>query len=619
MTGKTIDDRYRLEKRIGSGGMADVYMAKDLLLDRVVAVKILHSNFCEDNDFIVRFRHEAQSAGKLMHPNIVGIYDVGNDQGIHYIVMEFVEGITLKQYIQTHPAIPIDTAVRIAIEIASALEAAHANGIVHCDIKPHNILLTETGKVKVTDFGIARAINSATVIDKRAVLGSVHYLSPEQAAGDKITEKADIYSLGVVLYEMLTHHLPFEGETAVSIALQHMRGEVPRPAKINPAISPMLEECVLTALQKDPEKRYHSISDFMAELKLAQGFTTSIYKPAHHDFSTMAKPLAAKKNRQLQADKENKFNRFITEFPQKYIWLAMIVLFLICFAWAFFSFGNFWSTENINLPSVVGKPVEVAQKTLKDVNLKVSIDEIASDNIPAGQVISQTPAPGSSVKAQRIIHLTVSKGGAAILIPNLKGLSLKQAKERLDKLELTLGAIENGNDTSQPSDVVISQSPQVSTKVNKGTQVNIVVNVKQEITIPKLTGMSLNDAEKALNAAHMTLGKVTFLDGSTADDGEAVVISQDPAGGISTTETTVDLALGKKEKSRKKSGTVNISIPKSGDTRHVIIYVIDDNGKSAVLDKQVKAGTNIRETVEGEGVVRVQVLIDGNIVQDGEL
>ncbi len=619
MTGKTIDDRYRLEKRIGSGGMADVYMAKDLLLDRVVAVKILHSNFCEDNDFIVRFRHEAQSAGKLMHPNIVGIYDVGNDQGIHYIVMEFVEGITLKQYIQTHPAIPIDTAVRIAIEIASALEAAHANGIVHCDIKPHNILLTETGKVKVTDFGIARAINSATVIDKRAVLGSVHYLSPEQAAGDKITEKADIYSLGVVLYEMLTHHLPFEGETAVSIALQHMRGEVPRPAKINPAISPMLEECVLTALQKDPEKRYHSISDFVAELKLAQGFTTSIYKPAHHDFSTMVKPLSAKKNRQLQADKENKFNRFITEFPQKYIWLAMIVLFLICFIWAFFSFGNFWSTENINLPSVVGKPVEVAQKTLKDVNLKVSIDEIASENIPAGQVISQTPAPGSSVKAQRIIHLTVSKGGAAILIPNLKGLSLKQVKERLDKLELTLGAIENGNDTSQPSDVVISQSPQVSTKVNKGTQVNIVVNVKQEITVPKLTGMSLNDAEKALNAAHMTLGKVTFLDGSTADDGEAVVISQDPAGGISTTETTVDLTLGKKEKSRKKSGTVNISIPKSGDTRHVIIYVIDDNGKSAVLDKQVKAGTNISETVEGEGVVRVQVLIDGNIVQDGEL
>lgn len=189
MIGKILDKRYQLEKKIGSGGMADVYMAKDLLLDRIVAVKVLHSTFAEDEDFIVKFRHEAQSAGKLTHPNIVGIYDVGNDQGVHYIVMEFVEGITLKQYIQTHSQIPVDTAVRIAIEIGNALEVAHENGIIHCDIKPHNILLTETGKVKVTDFGIARAINSATVIDKRSILGSVHYLSPEQAAGDKITEK----------------------------------------------------------------------------------------------------------------------------------------------------------------------------------------------------------------------------------------------------------------------------------------------------------------------------------------------------------------------------------------------------------------------------------------------
>lgn len=192
-------------------------------MDRIVAVKILHSNFAEDNDFIVRFRHEAQSAGKLTHPNIVGIYDVGCDGDIHYIVMEYVEGETLKQYIQSHPNIPIDTAVRIAISIGNALEEAHANGIIHCDIKPHNILLTTNGKVKVTDFGIARAINSSTVIDKQSILGSVHYLSPEQAAGDKITAKTDIYSLGIVLYEMLTHHLPFEGETAVSIALQHMQ------------------------------------------------------------------------------------------------------------------------------------------------------------------------------------------------------------------------------------------------------------------------------------------------------------------------------------------------------------------------------------------------------------
>ena len=444
-------------------------------------------------------------------------------------------------------------------------------------------------------------------------------MSPEQAAGDKITEKADIYSLGVVLYEMLTHHLPFEGETAVSIALQHMRGEVPRPAKINPSISPMLEECVLTALQKDPEKRYHSISDFVSELKLAQGFTTSIYKPAQHDFAAMTKPLVSKTSNHPVIDKENKFNNFITSLPQKYIWLSMVALFLICFAWAFFSFGNFWSAENITVPSLVGKPVEVAQRTLKEMNLKISIDEIASDEIPAGQVISQTPVAGANVKAQRIIHLTVSKGGAAILIPDLKGLTLEQAKDRLSKLELTLGAIENGNDPSELSDVIISQSPQVSTKVNKGTRVNIVINVKQAASVPKLVGMSLEEAEKALAAAHMTLGKVSSTDGTASVDPDAIIVSQNPAGGVSTTETTIDVTIEKKGQPKKKTGTVNISIPKNGGTRHVIIYVIDDNGKSVAFDEQVKAGENIRETVEGSGTVRVQVLIDGNIVQDGEL
>ena len=210
MTGKLLDNRYEIIKKIGAGGMADVYMAKDIMLDRTVAVKILHSNFAEDSEFVLRFRHEAQSAGKLSHPNIVGIYDVGCDQGVYYIVMEYVEGITLKEYIQTHANIPIDTAVKLTIEIGSALEEAHHAGIIHCDIKPHNILLTKSGKVKVTDFGIARVINSSTIMNRESILGSVHYLSPEQAAGDPVTEKTDIYSLGIVLYEMLTHHLPFD-------------------------------------------------------------------------------------------------------------------------------------------------------------------------------------------------------------------------------------------------------------------------------------------------------------------------------------------------------------------------------------------------------------------------
>lgn len=618
MTGKILDERYELIEKIGSGGMADVYKAKDILLDRIVAVKILHSSFAEDNDFIVRFRHEAQSAGKLSHPNIVGIYDVGCDGDIHYIVMEYVEGETLKQYIQNHPNIPIDTAVRIAIEIGYALEEAHANGIIHCDIKPHNVLLTRTGKVKVTDFGIARAINSSTVLDKQSILGSVHYLSPEQAAGDKITAKTDIYSLGIVLYEMLTHHLPFEGETAVSIALQHMQGDIPRPTKYNPAISPMLEECLLTALQKDPDKRYDTVSDFISELKIAQGFTTTIYKPASHDFTAMTRPIPKKEVRTHKVQRETKLTRFITNLPQKYIWIGMAVLFIICFAWAFFSFGNFWSSENITVPNVVGKPVEVAETTLKKLDLKVSVDEIASDDVPAGQVISQTPAAGTNVKARRIIHLTVSKGGSAMLIPDLKGLTLEQAKERLDKMGLTLGAVENGNDPDKPSDVIISQSPESGAKATKGTRVNIVINMKQKVHVPNVVGMTLADARNTLLSMKLSVGTINASDGTSTDDSSAIIISQDPAGGESTSSNVVNLTVGKK-KSQTKTGTVNISIPKGVNARQVEIYVTDDSGKHTAYSGKATPGSTVSKDVSGSGNVHVQVVIDGSVVQDREL
>ena len=618
MTGKILDERYELIEKIGSGGMADVYKAKDILLDRIVAVKILHSSFAEDNDFIVRFRHEAQSAGKLSHPNIVGIYDVGCDGDVHYIVMEYVEGETLKQYIQNHPNIPIDTAVRIAIEIGYALEEAHANGIIHCDIKPHNVLLTRTGKVKVTDFGIARAINSSTVLDKQSILGSVHYLSPEQAAGDKITAKTDIYSLGIVLYEMLTHHLPFEGETAVSIALQHMQGDIPRPTKYNPAISPMLEECLLTALQKDPDKRYDTVSDFISELKIAQGFTTTIYKPASQDFTAMTRPIPKKEVRTHKVQRETKLTRFITNLPQKYIWIGMAVLFIICFAWAFFSFGNFWSSENITVPNVVGKPVEVAETTLKKLDLKVSVDEIASDDVPAGQVISQTPAAGTNVKARRIIHLTVSKGGSAMLIPDLKGLTLEQAKERLDKMGLTLGAVENGNDPDKPSDVIISQSPESGAKATKGTRVNIVINMKQKVHVPNVVGMTLADARNTLLSMKLSVGTINASDGTSTDDSNAIIISQDPAGGESTSSNVVNLTVGKKE-SQTKTGTVNISIPKGGNARQVEIYVTDDSGKHTAYSGKAAPGSTVSKDVSGSGNVHVQVVIDGSVVQDREL
>ena len=584
MINKVLDDRYQLVRKIGTGGMADVYLAKDLLLDRKVAVKILHSNFAEDNEFIARFRREAQSAGKLSHPNIVGIYDVGCSEGYHYIVMEYVEGQTLKQYINTHPHIPIDTAVRIAIDIGNALAEAHSHGIIHCDIKPQNILLTANHKVKVTDFGIARAVNSSTIMTRESILGSVHYLSPEQAAGDKLTAKTDIYSLGIVLYEMLTHHLPFDGDTAVSIALKHMQDDVPRPTRYNPAISPMLEECLLTALQRDPNRRYDTVQDFVSELKIAQGFTASPFKPAEREFATMTRPISQKTRRIERCDSEGKVSSFISNLPQKYIWGGLLVIFAAAFAWAFFSFGNFWSNKVV------------------------------------GEVIAQTPTAGTEVKEQRIIHLTVSKGGTVILAPDLKGLTLDQARERLSKLNLVLGTVRNGSNPNMPADVIISQTPASASQVDSGTQINVVINVRQS-KVPNVVGMTLADAKNALRASDLSVGQVTSNDGTSPSDVTSIVVSQSPNAGANATGV-VNLVISSNNKPAQpvtKSGTVNITLPGSGDSKKVEIFVTDSNGRREVYSQTAAPGSNIVKDVSGTGTVRVQVVVDGSVIQDREL
>ena len=624
MIDKLLDNRYRLLEKIGSGGMADVYMAKDNVLDRIVAVKILHSQFAEDNEFIVRFRHEAQSAGKLSHPNIVGIYDVGRDGGLYYIIMEYVEGTTLKEYIETHPNIPIDTAVRIAIEIGSALEEAHENGIIHCDVKPHNILLTESGKVKVTDFGIARAINSSNITIRESVLGSVHYLSPEQAAGDTITEKTDIYSLGIVLYEMLTHHLPFDGETAVSVALKHIQDEIPSPSRYNAAISPMLEECLMTALRRDPEKRYASIAEFVSALKMAQGFTTSVYQTAKQDFAMSQKVQEKSRKIHQRIDaKPSHLVNFLTHLSPRMIWISAAILFVVAFAWAFFSFGNFWSTNEISVPNVVGKPIEKAEELLKKENLRVSIDESPSDKVPVGHVIAQTPEAGKSVKEQRIIHLTVSRGGSVLVVPDLKGLTIEEAKNHLSKYGLTLGAVEKGEDAKSPSNVIISQSPLSGTNAAKGAVINVVINDKQAV-IPHLVGMTLKDAKSALSEVGMKVGKITAKgSGFSVDDETNTVFSQFPdAGNPVGTGKTVDLVVEKSgnSASKEKKGTVSITLPKDGKDRLVEIIITDDKGKRTIYSTTASSGTAIEKDVSGSGdTVKVQVYVDHSLVQDRTL
>lgn len=414
--------------------------------------------------------------------------------------------------------------------------------------------------------------------------------------------------------------------------MKHIQNDIPHPTKYNPAISPLLEECLLTALQRNPEKRYATVADFVSELKIAQGFTTSIYKPAQPDFGAVQKTAAAAvvQRKETFREKESHFAYFMTHLPQKYIWIAMVVLFLAAFTWAFFSFGNFWSTKTISVPGVVGMTLEKAEKDLKNENLRISVDEIASDKVPVGQVISQTPQPGSSVKEQRIIHLTVSKGGTVLLVPDLKGMTLSEAKERIERLGLTLGAVEKGVDKDASSDAVISQTPSAGSNAEKGTIVNLVINEHRE-RIPNLIGMTLADAKKTLAASGITLGELSSKDKKLKMTDDTVVADQTPlAGNIAENGQKVDLVLAKAEKNTKteekknissgeKRGTINISIPKEGKSRKVEIIVIDDNGKHMAYSGQAEPGTAISQEVSGIGTVRVQILVDDSVVQDREL
>ena len=546
--------RYELQELIGGGGMADVYKAQDKLLDRAVAVKILHQQYANDAEFVEKFRREATAAAKLAHPNIVNIYDVGEDGGSQYIVMEYVSGPTLKEVIQQKGCLEPIEAVRIAKEIASALESAHRNNLVHCDIKPHNILVMPDGHIKVTDFGIARAVSASTMTYSGSVMGSVHYFSPEQAKGTVITTKSDVYSLGVVLYEMLTGQLPFNGETSVSIALKHLQEEPVPIRQLNPSIPPVLEAIVQKAMSKDPADRPNS-TELYADLNQAKAMLadrgTSQEAVSNDPFATrmipritpemMAeqrserpanKPIGSREDYQPQYQPQEEKSIFKSK---SFIAVLVGILLMGFFVGSFLSFGKFWSSAEINVPDVVGKSSVVAQQILEDKNLRVKIVEANDDSVPAGQVVSQYPEAGAKVKEQRLVTITVSKGGQELTMPDLKSMSRSNAEEKLKKMGLKLGAVFEEN-AKEPAGTVINQDPRSGSKITKGQTVDITVSLgekKKEITVQNYTGLSVDSAKSNLEANGLSLGGISE-EASTRPKG--TVIGQSPSAGSTTTE-----------------------------------------------------------------------------------
>ena len=509
MAQRILGERYALEEKIGSGGMAEVYLAHDNLLDRRVAVKILHEAYRADAEFIERFHREAKAAARLSHPNIVSIYDVGVEDEDHYIVMEHVQGNSLKDKLREEGALEISDAVVIAKDIASGLNHAHTNNLVHCDIKPHNILLTSDGHAKIADFGIARAVTESTMTYSGSVVGSVHYFSPEQAQGGTITPKSDVYSLGVVMYEMLTGKLPFTGDNAVAIAMKHIEEEPTPPSAFRSQIPPMFEAITLRAMSKAAENR-PSAFDLIQALANIEA-SLNVINPGDPDATQiLPRPESAtfSPRRSSVADEVNEKPFYKTK---SFIAGMIMVLILGFGVGTFMAFGKFWSSEEVTVPDVKGKQLALARQILEDGKLRVNVAETYDASVPAGQVVSQDPDPGRSVKVDRLVTIYVSKGGEAIEMPDLVGLTKSAATERLQKLGLNLGSVYEKESDSEPG-TVVSHDPAAGTKIVRGQNIDLIVSrggnshedKTEKLTVPDVRSASLDVARSNMSVQLLT-------------------------------------------------------------------------------------------------------------------
>jgi len=625
LEGRILGNRYEIIEKVGNGGMATVYKAKCHILKRDVAVKILRDEFTTDNEFIKRFNIEAQSVASLTHPNIVSVYDVGHEGNLYYIVMELVKGKTLKEIIVEEGKLPWKWSVKIAVQIASALEKAHKNSIIHRDIKPHNIIITEEGVAKVTDFGIAKAVSNSTITAFGATIGSVHYFSPEHAKGGYTDAKSDLYSLGVVLYEMVTGKVPFDADTPVSVALKHMQEEPVEPIILNSSIPVQLNKIILKAMQKDTNLRYASATEMIADLEaVLKNPTATTINSAQDTFATQRISINYNDKQENSRDKkkQGKFAK-IKEFFNKHKALKVITIilsFILIFMLSML--GTFWAlsagedkNEEVQIPDLKNLTVEQAQLEASNLGLTVKVLEEKFDvEIPEGQIISQDPKYQNpySVNVGSEIGVTVSKGQELVKVPKFIGETRDDAYKTIRELGFEVEFKEEYNDEVE-SGYIVKQDIVEGEEILAGSKIVLEVSLGiEQVDVPNLIGMTEEEAKKAITDAKLKWKSTVKISDSSKPNGQ--VVDQNVSAG-SVVDKNTEITITVNEFSEIKRGTLTINVASlTGYTpkyEKVEDGVDETTGETKYKEILVPAGTvNLKVTVDGEQVESTDVSKD---------
>ncbi len=646
--GMLISDRYEIIEKVGSGGMADVYKAKCHRLNRFVAIKVLKAEYSEDENFVDKFRGEAQSAAGLSHPNIVNVYDVGDDDGLHYIVMELVEGITLKSFIERKGKLEVKEALGISIQIAQGMEAAHANHIIHRDIKPQNIIISREGKVKVTDFGIAKAATSNTITSN--AMGSVHYISPEQARGGYCDEKSDIYSLGITMYEMLTGRVPFTGDNTISVALLHIQGEATPLRDLEPSIPISIDMIVQKCMQKKPERRYTSVSELIKDLRRAitnpnddfvkippmminDSPTIHISDDEINHIKSVTKenPTVLHEEDELLSEEQPDDEDYEDDDDEDDVdpkvekmmviggAVAGIVLIgiIVFVVFKIFAGGN--DKEELVLPSaepsvtqevvtpeptvseetkvvvpnVVGKTVEEAERLLKEADIQYAIEKEYNSSYQEGYVFSVNPSAQTEITPSTKVTIQVSKGEKLVSMIDVGDMPFEKAERDLQEKGFAVKK-ETMYSESVAEGNVVKTDPTVGTEVSAGTTVTVYVSLGREnVYVPDLTNLTKEQAETKLQEAGLSLGKTTYMYSDNYKEG--IIFEQDYSVNSKVKEGTainVKISLGA-NKTYKYYGSAVISYNPfefEDESGLVEIYLTQENNSKVVFSEECTYG-----------------------------